>query len=84
MTYTPVKVTALGNIAEHAPVCGLSLEAAIKYAKEAYGEDAGVASDEGEYLARHIFWVYGEHESDDEVEPEYNGPLHPESGRIDK
>lgn len=62
MTYTPVKVTMLGNIAEHAPVCGMALPAAIKYAKEAYGEDAGVACDDPKYLARDVFWVYGESE----------------------
>lgn len=64
MTYTPVKVTMLGNIAEHAPVCGMTLAAAIKYAKEAYGEDAGVALDDKPYLARQIFWVYGESETE--------------------
>ncbi len=63
MTYTPVKVTMHGNIAEHAPVCGMTLPAAIAYAKEAYGEDAGVACDEQEFLARDIFWVYGESET---------------------
>jgi hypothetical protein len=63
MTYTPVKVTTLGNIAEHAPVCGMTLDAAIKYAKEAYGEDAGVACDDEQYLARDIYWVYGEPET---------------------
>lgn len=64
MTYTPVKVTAACNIAEHAPVCGMTLQAAIKYAKEAYGEDAGVACDDREFLAREIFWINGESETE--------------------
>ena len=63
MTYTPVKVTTQCNIAEHAPVCGMTLVAAIAFAKAAYGEDAGVACDEPHYLAREIFWVYGESEA---------------------
>jgi hypothetical protein len=62
MTFTPVKLTGLGNIAEHAPVCGMTLAAAIKYAKEAYGEDAGVVCDAGEYLANEICWMSGDPE----------------------
>ena len=62
--YTPIKVTRHGNIAEHAPVCGMTLKDAIKYAKDAYGEDAGVACDDQQYIAREIFWVYGESETE--------------------
>jgi len=57
-----------GNVSEHAPICGLALDAAIKWAKEAYGEDAGVVIDqepsEGdkEYMSREIYWVFGEFE----------------------
>lgn len=62
MTYTPVKVTTWGNIAEHAPVCGMTFAAAVEFAKAAYGEDSGVACDDAPYLAREVFWVYGESE----------------------
>jgi hypothetical protein len=56
--YTPVKVaqifvTAHGvtdlfqaDVEERAPVCGMTREKAIAYAKAAYGEDAGIENDE--------------------------------------
>jgi hypothetical protein len=56
--YTPVKmadlfVTAFGvsdlhqaDVAERAPVCGLTREKAIAYARAAYGEYAGIENDE--------------------------------------
>lgn len=56
--YTPVKmaeifVTAHGvtdlfqaDVSERAPVCGMSREEAIAYAKAAYGDCAGIENDD--------------------------------------
>lgn len=56
-TYTPIKFAPIyatvrgviadqADIEERAPICGLSKEKAIAYAKAAYGEDAGIENDE--------------------------------------
>lgn len=62
--YTPVKmaaiyVTACGvsdlnqaDIEERAPVCGMTREQAIAYARAAYGEDAGIENDETREVER--------------------------------
>ena len=55
-TYTPCKLatimcTADGvipnqpDVDEMAPICGMSLEAATKWARDAYGDDAAVIED---------------------------------------
>lgn len=54
MTYQPCKVNFDGTRAkERAPVCGMSLEAAERYALEAWGEDAGVIEEE----SQHVTWI---------------------------
>jgi hypothetical protein len=50
-TYTPCRVA--GNegceVAEVAPVCGMTKEAAIAYARAAYGDDAGIINEAEEW-----------------------------------
>lgn len=46
-TYTPCKITGIDGceVAEVAPICGMTKEAAIAWAREAYVNDAGIISD---------------------------------------
>lgn len=46
-TYTPCRITGDDGceVAEVSPVCGMTKEAAIAYARIAYGDDAGIISD---------------------------------------
>ena len=46
-TYTPCCVTGDDGceVSEVAPVCGMEKEAAIAWARSAYGDDAGIVSD---------------------------------------
>lgn len=55
--YTPIKfaqivatvrgvVAGQAEVEERAPVCGMKRENAIAYAREAYGDDAGIENDD--------------------------------------
>ena len=56
-TYTPCKLAVImadantgvlpnqSDVEEYAPICGMTLEAATKWARQAYGEDAAIIED---------------------------------------
>jgi len=60
-TYTPCKLADImadavtgvfpnqSDIAELAPICGMTKEAATKWAREAYGNDAAILADGDDY-----------------------------------
>lgn len=63
-TYEPVKVDYLCEIVDRGCVCGMTFDAAVAYAKEAFGEDAAVVREHDDF-AYDVVWYYG----DKEVEP---------------